>query len=94
MSKEFIQCLKDIVEDENSIRLNYSGRCMFGKSCVGVVTDDAFLLIADMFDYARKELEDGNGNLFDEVFEAVYNTSTDSMGLSTILYWQHIQHEE
>lgn len=76
---ETLETIADEVGGE--VRTNYSGRGMYGKTCVGIVLDDSNLLalgvaIADNIvrDYELRE-------------RLTSNYSTDSMGYNTIVYW-------
>lgn len=64
---------------EGEVRTNYSGRGMFGDTCVGIVLDvtmvELGVAIADCV--TDKELRSYLRN----------STRTDSMGHSTIAYW-------
>lgn len=69
-------------DPDASFRPNYSGRGMYGRSCVGIVYDNAEVVGAFMY-FLAEELEmDYLDLLLDLGFGAV-----DSMGLSKISYW-------
>ena len=67
--------------ENNDLRYSpyYSGRFMFGRDCVGIVTDhpleDYGKLVSFMKEYGR----------------TLPRPSQDNMGLSTIIYWTDIQ---
>lgn len=69
------------IEPED-IRDDYSGRFMFGKSCFGIVVDSD----SQMLDFLN-ELKDEDEQLWEQVGTGV---SSDSMGRSTIYYWEHV----
>lgn len=73
-------------EDDGDFRPDYSGRCMNGRECVGVVVEDisAFLKI---FAYIAREVEE-------EELDRLTNVRQDSMGRRTIFYWPSIQMKE
>jgi hypothetical protein len=80
----------DVFEDEFDIRTDYSGRGMYGKECIGFVTKEAALipmaLTAVLIDTERYALLDNN-----IAWSDLTDIRTDSMGLSTIVYfpdWQ------
>lgn len=65
--------------DLENIRDSYSGRYMYGKSCLGIVVDDinkAFRFVSYMTDIDP-----------DIGFELADKAKLDSMGLSTIVYF-------
>lgn len=66
---------------------SYSGRCMYGKECLGVEVDrnhslgDLFAdIIASIDEDNREEIEDG-----------VRSLRTDGMGLGEIVYFQDVR---
>ncbi len=71
---------------------SYSGRGMYGKKCVGIVTDDP----SDCVLAIVRELMDDCGDI-DELRDLVGyldNSSQDSMGRSAIVYWPRIEWQE
>ena len=60
---------------DGEIRTDYSGRGMFGDTCVGIVLKDE----GDLFQFARL--------LDDDLAELLDNPRWDSMGLREIAYW-------
>jgi hypothetical protein len=72
--KYIIECLaKQFGRDEESLRIEYSGRGMLGKTCYGIITDSPDELI--------EEAES----------QGLTGALTDEMGMSTIVYWQHVK---
>lgn len=73
--------------DDNDYRLreDYSGRCMFGKDCVGIVTDDGGFEVAMKMVAAFR---DEDNELLDIFMDA--SSRQDSMGLSRIIYFPGI----
>jgi hypothetical protein len=85
---QFIDILERVAEPRS-----YSGRGMFGKSCVGVVADDPFSLLSEITqEILRDDMLslDVTMPLMTEWLEIMANTTTDSMGFSTIIYWPSI----
>lgn len=79
--KKLIEAMQDM---DFKVR-RYSGRAMYGKYCVGVVTRDPFelgLLIGLDLD---SEMSEAFRNL---------GTRSDSLGLSTIFYWPSLEWPE
>lgn len=73
--------LIEVLSWYGEVQENYSGRGMYGKTCVGVVLDNANSIYDIMSDLAERE-------------NRMPAPSQDSMGLSTIFYWPRIQYED
>lgn len=68
------EILEELAANEGwNLRQNYSGRGMYGETCVGIVTD------------APMDCIEG------AVSRGIRGARTDSMGLSTIVYWPKVQ---
>lgn len=83
------------LDPEEDVRVDYSGRGMYGASCFGIVTDDPGLLLklgaALQGLYLVEELR---GELARELLEAMSaSVSQDSMGLSSIVYFPRVHVE-
>lgn len=78
------------LEMGSDVRPDYSGRGMYGKTCVGVVTDSMGGFVRFLLEVAS---EIGLGSN-DEIGDLADRTSRDSMGLSTIYYWRGLTVEE
>lgn len=78
--------------DEDEIRTDYSGRGMYGRTCLGYTGEDvimfAFHLAITLTETARMH----EPELFDveEYLIMMGNPSMDSMGRSTIYYWPNV----
>lgn len=91
--------------DSENVRFHndYSGRGMYGKSCVGISGDAQecnavfCTLIQELAEDLVQHTEEGNGGhalkLYKETVEALYNHRTDSFGRGIILYWPSISSE-
>lgn len=82
----FYDYLKQAIEElgeEASLR-SYSGRAMYGDSCVGLVTDMG-VFVRIMGHAAVLAHEDDDCDI-DFLYEAG-RIRTDNMGMSTIFYW-------
>lgn len=78
-SKSFLNLLREVYDQgdiEFTVR-SYSGRGMYGTSCIGIVTDDMFMLGC-----AIGDINQGNIDLY-----GMPGMRQDSMGRSTIYYW-------
>jgi hypothetical protein len=106
-NKHALQTYLEQVRDDGyefKIR-SYSGRGMFGATCVAVTLDRysisqceliARVVAAAAYDGAEKAEEEGDfaaegvsSNTMD-IVEAMSNTNTDSMGLGTVVYWPNV----
>ena len=75
---------------------SYSGRFMYGKKCLGIVANSQKFL-ADIINgiAAKFDLyDDLDKSDRAELFSALLDYKTDSMGLSTIYYWPSIPYED
>jgi len=79
-----IELLKEIAREvAGRVRTDYSGRGMFGDTCVGITTAPHRLL----------ELGAVISRLVDDEAlreELTRNSNTDSMGYDTIVYWARV----
>lgn len=87
---------------ETGFRDDYSGRGMYGDSCVGITgsLSDCMRVIAYVIQALTDELENADEDnrfaarrLFDNQIEALMNFSQDSMGRDLILYWSDLSSE-
>ena len=74
------------------LRLDYSGRGMYGNTCLGVVGDYACAkdLVDKIYEYAEEDDDDDLFALADLMSE---DWSRDSMGLKVIEYWSFLSVE-
>ena len=93
------QIIKDAAEslDGVSIRTDYSGRCMFGKQCIGIVGDpsDCKQVISDCI-YELFEMVDSEEiSVCDaqEIAGEIMDYQEDGMGLQVIFYWTKLKAE-
>lgn len=79
--EQLIQALKDAGYEPRA----YSGRGMYGESCVGVSTDNPQTVTLEVYDnwfnngVGHKELK--------ELYEALKDVRIDNLGLRYIAYW-------
>lgn len=90
MSSNCRSLLTELIEEGlpegYSIRLNYSGRGMYGKDCVGIVGPNPL----KMFCYCAGTCVDvhyDRGDIAVEFFDLLSNHKQDSMGRDTIIYF-------
>ena len=84
-----IDVIKNFCEDNGyDLREDYSGRGMFGRSCIGIVGDfNPLHLVLCLADVLRDEE-------FDNAEDILGRPCQDSMGLSTIVYFPSLNKEE
>lgn len=73
--------------DKYSIYENYSGRCMFGRKCLGVVVRNGYSYMEMLINLTRYLDEN---NLADKNFE-LEGVSVDDLGLDTIVYFPNME---
>ncbi len=69
----------------------YSGRMMYGSTCLGVECADPIRAVLEMVSALAVELDDAM--LVQEVVPDLYESRTDSMGRNQIVYWPSIKWE-
>lgn len=78
--------IKTFCEDMNlQFYNNYTGRFMYGKTCVGIVCDDLDDCKMELRDFLRNEDCDE-----DEIKSLFNSARHDSLGLSYILYFPKV----
>ena len=83
-SQQFIEMLDDV----GYAARRYSGRGMYGKQCVAVVTDDNPMIIAANLMYCQDEETQGI------LLRIITSARSDSMGLSTVHYFPRVEWTE
>lgn len=82
------EAIKNFVNENNQYELyeNYSGRCMFGRTCLGVIVqqNDSFM---DFIIKLTKYLDD---NDVDDVDFKLEGATYDNLGLDTVVYFPNI----
>jgi len=95
--------LYDRLEEEGlQVRDNYSGRCMFGETCFGIVVDNIATAVYDLSEALREIIITESRNDPDLAKEAddvledgkLTECRTDNMGLDCIIYFPHITVEQ
>lgn len=74
-------------EDESQIRDDYSGRGMYGRTCVGVVGDRPSAAVQFMYCLAEVIHEDDLDDQKDFVLEMSEALTMDNMGRSAMIYY-------
>lgn len=80
---QFFEAIDAAGLSEDNVREDYSGRGMYGSSCVGIVCD-----VGDLLVFAA-----ALGSNADE-WDWVGGACSDSMGLSSIWYWPSVSFAE
>ncbi|QGH80083.1 hypothetical protein SEA_NHAGOS_72 [Gordonia phage NHagos] len=75
-------------DPEEDVRTDYSGRGMYGRTCVGYEGENAAAFLAAIVSAALVRTHDSDVTCWD-VVDAMgdIRTSTDSMGRGMITYW-------
>jgi hypothetical protein len=90
-NKEIADMLQDFCLKEGyDFYPDYSGRCMYGRKCVGIVHEDnvarmLMRLAGHVFDYFLHEPDEAA-----VAFHHLEDIRQDNMGLGTITYWPNI----
>jgi hypothetical protein len=94
---EISRKLYERLEEEGlSVRDDYSGRCMFGRTCFGIVVDNIATAIYDLENTLQSIIdEDPESDLADDAesfieYDEFDACSTDNMGLQYIVYFTDI----
>lgn len=87
--------IKEALEDAGYETRSYSGRCMYGKSCLGVVTRDssAKVVLAVVNEFIRTSALEPEATVdaVSDLCNTLEAVSGDSMGRSSIIYWEDIE---
>lgn len=82
------EAIKNFINESEQYELyeNYSGKCMFGRTCLGVIVqrNDSFI---DFIIKLTKYLDD---NGIEDVDFSLEGVSYDALGLDTIVYFPNI----
>ncbi|URM86174.1 hypothetical protein SEA_BIGGITYBASS_75 [Gordonia phage BiggityBass] len=95
VTTEQLEQIAELIDAElgEDIRPDYSGRFMYGKSCVGYVGAEcsqfAMLLAAATYGYDLNDKVSVQELLY--AIGDLGEPSTDSMGRSTIFYWRDVR---
>jgi len=91
LNKQDIELLEEFANEYDCrLRTDYSGRGMYGQSCIGFVTDlPPFSLGLELALFLDRENKSEMIDIFSQA-----RVNQDSMGLSSITYFPSIQAEE
>jgi hypothetical protein len=84
-----MKILAEIISDAGHEPYAYSGRFMYGDTCLAVDGDNQTELVADIMAAAQHH-EDAD---LDSVADILKKARTDSMGMGIVMYWPSIKFE-
>lgn len=79
--------LQAAIENAGYETRSYSGRGMYGKQCLGVVSENTIETIVDILRWAFSEGTTENDDLYYALSKAMQSAKTDSMGQGYIIYF-------
>ncbi len=84
--------LQSVLQDIGYETRSYSGRNMYDRECLGVVTEDS---IGTMFGAILRHVAEKRLHLrtVDEIAEGIEDIRTDDMGRSTVVYFPSVAFE-
>lgn len=99
--KQLDRIVGEIGSNYDRIDGNYSGRGMYGKNCLCLVSDSPTAVTEMLFELARQQFISVNKNdnhldsmdldeLRDHMSDFTDQMRTDNMGYSTVYYWPSI----
>ena len=80
---------RDVDADSLEFRHNYSGRGMYGRTCFGVVGSSSRIAAAQIALYTLMAQDISE----EDALGVIMNSSRDSMGYDSIVYWTEIVSE-
>lgn len=86
--KKLFNWVLDCGRDDFRFR-SYSGRCMYGKLCVGLTCKYPTSGLLEILEVIAQEIEEIDE--MREYLELLKNHNYDSMGLDSIIYWPSIE---
>ena len=99
ISNQLLDLIVDLHDEEDfQVRVDYSGRGMFGEKCLGIVGSDTTTVIYKIMEAIMNEYCDEKETqleLFHELAEMLSDGSKqDSMGLQHIIYFPSVEIDE
>lgn len=90
---DFDNIVSDLRDQANDFsfepRIDYSGRGMYGKTCVGFTTDNPIkfaMTLATILALSERDADD-SGATYEGIYWYDLNPRTDNMGFDTIVYF-------
>lgn len=89
MNEELRTNIETFCEDNGyGYREDYSGRGMFGRTCIGITCDEPLRVVLELAAHLMEAMPElGSYDLMD----ALGTPRMDSMGCSSILYFPHLE---
>lgn len=99
ISDKLLKLIVDLHDEEDFlVKVDYSGRGMFGKECLGVIGSDTATVIHKIMDSIMNKYcdeKDTQLELFHELTEILSGgCKQDSMGLDCIVYFPYVEIDE
>lgn len=83
--------IREFCEDQElDYREDYSGICMFGSRCIGIICDNPLSTLSALFAYIVDNDDSISGG---EVEDALGKPEEDDMGMRSILYFPKLRME-
>ncbi len=90
-----MKTFKEIVEDSGLEARSYSGRCMYGANCLGVVVDSGIgEVVAEIIEHLAGLDDDERGQASREAADAFRGVRKDSIGHGTVVYFPSVPWED
>jgi len=90
MKEQLKKLIKEFCEESDyELYENYSGRFMYGRTCIGIVTDvNSLGLMYDLTAFIFQNLDEDEIEMnSQDIREFIGNAKMDNMGLSMIIYF-------
>jgi len=81
--------LQHILEDLGFETMSYSGRGMYGKTCLAIRTESNINLFNLGAEVAQSTLDEDE---FVESYPDIFHPKMDSFGLGIVVYWPNIEY--
>jgi hypothetical protein len=91
VTRQFVQLVQD--DGDFDVRVDYSGRGMYGRKCFGIVgyPSDLAHFLTRLPLYLAEDEGEPVINVVNDVVDEWMQLSWDSMGQQTIFYWPSVQ---
>lgn len=99
---EFQKHLTDAINQYDFDVQSYSGRAMYGKSCLAITGDNRILRKAIAYAIVQAQEAESDPDCdaerlsmsFEDYVESILDYRQDSMGLGTVIYWPQVEYTE
>ena len=87
--------LVEVIESAGYETYSYSGRGMYGNSCVGFTVDREYSIFQAISQILEDmDIGDGDNGGFYDFTAALRSAQMDSMGLDTVIYFPRVKWQE